>query len=247
MNKTTRKLPGTQRMKIENCFIWDDVFDLQMEYRDFLLSTNLDKVFFNWFETIEPVQELLDFTLCQIKNNKGYCFEGGIVTRPDGISVNIRKSDPLISASRLVQEDILLLEDNGSGYILKAGVLCFPASWTLAEKKGKSLTRIHNPVTEYDDALARRIERMFKGLKPGIPIWRSNFLLYDDYELFQPRLENEEKGNTRKFLSQFMRVERQSIFKLPKTNVVAFTIHTFVVPYEKLSEVQKKTLALYTS
>ena len=242
MDEITLRLPGTQRIDKEHCFLIDDAFNLQMKYRDWLISKKLDQVFFNWFDTQEEVKELLDFTIFQLKKTGKYFFNKRTATRPDSVEIDLKYKDPLIAASRLIQEDILLLQYNGSEHILKAGVLCFPASWTLNEKKGKSLTKIHNPVFEYTDTLAHRIERMFTNLKPDIPIWRSNFLLYDDYELFQPRLENEERGDAHKKLSQFMRVERQTIVKLPKTKVVAFAIHTFVVPYAKLSKMQKDTL-----
>ncbi len=247
MNEVTRKLPGIQPLKEKPCFLIDDVFSLQMQYRDQLLSQKIDKVFFNWFNTQEESQELLDFTLGQLQNNLKYSTDGNIITRPDGVKIDLTKADPIISASRLVQEDILLLKDDGLKHVLKAGVLCFPASWTLAEKKGKSLTEIHRPVPEYDETLAPRMEKMFKNLKPDIPIWRANFLLYDNHELFQPRLENDEKGNSRKKRSKFMRVERQVLLKMQKTQTVVFTIHTFVLPYANLSKRQKQSLRPHIS
>ena len=110
------------------------------------------------------------------------------------------------------------------------------------EKKNKSLTFIHGPVKEYNFDLANRIEKMFSNLKPDLPIWRANFLLYDDYELFQPRLEKEERGYSHKNLSKYMRVERQTLKKLPNSGVIIFCIHTFVVPYQNLSFEQKTSL-----
>jgi hypothetical protein len=156
--------------------------------------------------------------------------------------LNLLSEDPLLTASRLVQEDLLLLRKEGDEHILRAGVLCFPASWTLNEKKNKSLTNIHGPVKEYDKLLAPRIEKMFSNMRSSTPIWRSNFLLYDDYELFQPRLEKDEKGNGHKKLSQFMRVERQSLKKFSRSSNILFSIHTFVVPYLNLTSEQKETL-----
>ena len=82
-------------------------------------------------------------------------------------------------------------------------------------------------------------------MRADAPIWRSNFLLYEDYELYQPRLEQYENGNTHKKLSQFMRVERQTLVKLPRTEAVMFAIHTFVVPYIDLTIGQKSSLASF--
>jgi len=39
-----------------------------------------------------------------------------------------------------------------------------------------------------------------------------------------------------------VRVERQTLKKLPLSETVLFSIHTFVVPYSKLTNDQKRTL-----
>jgi hypothetical protein len=79
-------------------------------------------------------------------------------------------------------------------------------------------------------------------MRSSIPIWRANFLVYDDYELFQPRLEKDEKGDSHKKISQFMRVERQVLKKFSQSSNILFSIHTFIVPYLKLTSEQKETL-----
>ena len=62
---------------------------------------------------------------------------------------------PLDRAARLVPEDLLLLApfanaatDNATAvkWHLMAASLCFPAHWVLAEKMGKPLAAIHDPV-----------------------------------------------------------------------------------------------------
>ena len=145
----------------------------------------------------------------------------------------------------LVQEDILVLVKENNEHVLKAGVLCFPASWTLGEKMNRSLTSIHSPVSEYDTSLASRVEKMVTNLRPNYNIWRANFLLYDDYELFQPRKEKEEKGNPHKTMAKFLRVERQTFSKLKNNEALIFAIHTFVVPFNQLSEIQRSTILPY--
>ena len=215
MSVATSKLPGVQPVKADNFFLTDDAFEPQMKYRENLFNTKRDKVFFDNFEIENACIELLDFVIFELKKNDKYSFNGNKVTRPDGVEVNLLKGNPLVVAAHLVQEDLLLLRKEGSEHVLRAGVLCFPASWTLSEKKNKSLTSIHGPVAEYGANLASRIEKMFSNLKPETPIWRGNFLLYDNPELFQPRLEKEEKGNSHKTVAKYLRVERQTLKKLP--------------------------------
>ena len=242
MKPATSKLPGVQPIKSDGCFMMDEVFQLQMDYRDLLLRKKFDQVYINEFSGIEECTELLEFVIGELRQNDKYIFYDNKVIRPDGVELNLLSEDPLLTASRLVQEDLLLLRKEGDEHILRAGVLCFPASWTLNEKKNKSLTNIHSPVKEYNTVLASRIEKMFSNMKSSTPIWRSNFLLYDDYELFQPRLEKDEKGKSHKKLSQFMRVERQALKKFSRSKNILFSIHTFVVPYLNLNSEQKETL-----
>lgn len=109
-------------------------------------------------------------------------------------------------------------------------VLCFPASWLLSEKSGRPLSAIHETVDEYDTGLARRVQRMFDGVQVGRPLWRMNQLWYADPELHQPRsditpraIENKPEG------ASYYRSERQCILRLPQTQAVVFTIHTFVL------------------
>lgn len=134
----------------------------------------------------------------------------------------------MLTLSRLIQEDICLLERQGAEHVLTAALLCFPAAWTLAEKIGQPLTRIHRPVHAYDAAIAGRVQRLFDGVQAGRPLWRANLLRYDMPELFQPYTEAAgRKVGTAD--SRYERSERQTILRLPDTGAVAFVIHTTVV------------------
>ena len=135
--------------------------------------------------------------------------------------------DPMPVAARLVQEDLCLHEKQDDEHVLTAGVMCFPASWTLAEKVGRPLTGVHGPVDEYDENLAKRVQRLFDGVKEKKPMWRANLLRYDDPTLHQPR----EEGNPRPVgtdQSPYERSERQTLFRLPVSRAVVFAIHTVV-------------------
>jgi hypothetical protein len=242
MKEATRRMPGVQPLVAKDYFFVDDAFKKQMKYRDQLLLERFDEVYANKFTSNDECEELLEFVISHLKDNGAYKFKKNKLIRPDGVEFDLDGCDPLRLAASFVQEDILLLKKEKDEHILKAGVLCFPASWSLSEKIERSLTAIHSPVGEYTDQIAPRIEKMFSNMRVDTPIWRSNFLLYEDYELYQPRLEQHENGNTHKRLSQFMRVERQTLVKLPLTEAVMFAIHTFVVPYIDLTVDQKISL-----
>jgi len=146
----------------------------------------------------------------------GFVVSKDHVTCPDGRVVALDQDDPLGVLGRLVQCDLCLMHraEGAPEHVLGAAVLCFPASWTLAEKIGKPLLRIHKPVTEYPGDLERRVQRLMDGVQVGRPLWRFNRLRYADPELFQPRSDE--------------RAERQTLLRLPKTRWVVFAIHTYV-------------------
>ena len=171
-----------------------------------------------------------------------YIIEADNIRRPDGVTIDISMPD-LTTAARLVQDDLIILQEVDGEYILTAGVLCFPASWSLRQKFLKSLDIIHHPVTSYDANIAKRVNRMFTAMRPEQPLWRANFLLYQDADLHQPRHEGEArpKGKPR-----FVRVERQTLRKLPETQAVVFGIHTYVVPIDTLNDDEQRTLSRHS-
>ena len=148
------------------------------------------------------------------------------VTRPDGVSVQL-SGDPLVVAARLVQEDLCLHEKRGDQHVLTAAVICFPASWTLAEKIGKPLMDIHVGVDAYDSDLGKRVQRLFDGIQVDKPLWRYNILRYQNPELFQPRgvgdRRDEEEGGS------YIRSEHQALVRMAESGAVLFAIHTYVI------------------
>ncbi len=157
-----------------------------------------------------------------------FSLTGGHVTCPDGYTVSLDWDDPLWSVGHMLQQDVCILEQHEGVHVLSGAVLCFPASWTLAQKIGKPLIDIHQPVEDYDSEIAKRVQRLFDGVKEGRPLWRANAMRYEDPALFQPRLENDPRpiGSA---TASFVRSERQTVLRLPQPNAVAFMIHTTVV------------------
>ncbi|HHC29817.1 MAG TPA: DUF3445 domain-containing protein [Rhodobacterales bacterium] len=241
----TAKLPGLSPVAPGDWFWFDDVFALQMAYRDALIGERRGTVHVLDEGARPAADELLDMVLTEVLARPDYQRdegdEGAAVIRPDGVRVALDRSDPLATAGRLVQEDLVLLEKRGEGaasggeHVLTGAVLCFPASWTLAQKHGRPLAAIHGPVADYGGDMARRVQRLLDGLQPGRPIWRANALVYADPELHQPRREGEARALP-PGTARWLRSERQVLARLPKTGAVAFTIHTFVVPFEALND-----------
>ncbi len=143
--------------------------------------------------------------------------------------------DPLELAGRLVQEDLCLIQPGAEGPLLTAAVLCFPSRWRLAEKIGRPLAAVHGPVPLYADRLAGPVDRFMDRVKTGHIAARLNWSVLDDPALFQvggkyrdgvnEAITAENAGE-----ALFLRVERQTLRRLPRSGAVLFTIRVHVYP-----------------
>jgi hypothetical protein len=156
------------------------------------------------------------------------------------------ETHPLEAASRLVQEDLCVLQPGEGGYRLVAGCVCFPSNWSLAEKLGQPVRAIHGPVPGFDPTLADPVDRFFERLDPGRLVMRFNWLVHDTPELHQvdrvPELtpiSAEEAGER-----LWLRVERQVLRRLPRSGGVLFTIRTHVHPLGEAIATPKDAAAL---
>jgi hypothetical protein len=216
------RLPGTLPCDPDDWLRVDAAYGAQMRYRMQLLADRPDAVLFDKPATQEANQEVLSEALLILPALGFEVFETYVIC-PDGRRVMLDFDAALHTLGHLVQEDICVLQKQGDEHVLTGAVLCFPANWRLADKINRPLTGIHAPVAEYDENIARRVQRLFDGVKVGMPLWRFNKLRYDDADLHQPyRRVGDDK-------SPFIRSERQCILRLPRTDAVVFTIHTFVV------------------
>ncbi|MEJ2021673.1 MAG: DUF3445 domain-containing protein [Maritimibacter sp.] len=240
----TRRLPGLNPVEPGDWLRVDDAYAAQMGYREALLADRPGAVLALDEGARPAAEELLDVVLDEIAGKPGFVRDGDHVTCPDGRVVAIDRAAPLATCGRLVQEDLVLLEmrPGSDEHLLTGAVLCFPASWTLAEKFLKPLTLIHTPVPSYSADLARRVQRLFDGLQVGRPIWRANNLIYGNPDLHQPRSEDDRREDAADG-PRWLRVERQCLRRLAESRAVVFSIHSYVVPFESLEVEDQAALA----
>lgn len=147
---------------------------------------------------------------------------------------------PLDAAGRLVQEDLCLMEDDGSGiYKLTAASLCFPTRWLLSEKIDRPMQAIHTPVPGYDDRLASPMDKFFNALRPENPVWRLNWSLVETPELNLAIRHGETTLNTEISAENaganiWLRVERQTLRRMPESGAVLFTIRIYRHPMSEV-------------
>jgi hypothetical protein len=147
--------------------------------------------------------------------------------------------DPLELAGRLVQEDLCIIQNADDGPRFTAAVLCFPSRWRLHDKLGKPLPDVHGPVPLYADRLARPVNRFMRHVKPGHIAQRLNWSVMDDPDLFQiaghgrdginPAITAQNAGT-----KLTLRVERQTLRRLPQSDAVLFGIRVHVYPLARV-------------
>ena len=147
---------------------------------------------------------------------------------------------PLDLAGRLVQEDLCLLLPGESGYVLSAASVCFPLRWSLQEKLGQPISQIHQRVPGYPQKLERPVDNVFARLREGFPGLRFNWSIVDSPDLyleqdkwrtgFDPAITTENAGQ-----SLWLRVERQTLRRLPDSRGILFTIRTYIYPLDQVA------------
>lgn len=231
MTPRTAKAPGLMPLDMSAWTVRHSDFAAQMERRRSVLRDHADVAIGSMHEAEEPALELLSM----LKAHLGL----------DPEIAPIEEYCAWTAMAHLVAEDFcLLVPDDASGeYKLVGAILCFPSRWLLSEKLGRPMTIIHDPVPDYDDVLARRVNRVFAALHVDRPVVRVNWLVHQDPELFLP-LGREEKRDAPPPESGpcYLRTERQTLVRLPRTKAIAFGIKTSVCPVTCLSQAQARSL-----
>jgi dimethylamine monooxygenase subunit A len=136
---------------------------------------------------------------------------------------------PLLAASRLVSDDLVIMERVEGAWTNTACCLCNPTFFSAHDAFMKSLTLLHAPVPGGDSGLAARIGRVFSNLAPDIVLERHNWTVQWSDTRYSPNGAPLREAATSAPLSQaadqlFVRSERQTIRAFPDSGALLFTI-----------------------
>ena len=147
---------------------------------------------------------------------------------------------PLWAASRAVADDLCLMEERDGVWRLTALSLCAGSFFTACEVIGRSLSELHLPVTAFEDRLLARATRVFDNLRDDLVLERRNWSVVSDPELFAPnpgpmRAAIGTIDPTKAADALHVRVERQTLRRLPVCGGVVFTIRVWIAPLSEIA------------
>jgi hypothetical protein len=145
--------------------------------------------------------------------------QGAALDPPGGLA------DPLDWAGRHVAEDLLLLDAAHPEVPLVAGSLCFPNGWEIRAALGRSIAAIHAPVPGFAATIGGPTLRLMRRLRPERPVWRANWTLRttDRPDLPPGTPLPPPPADPGRI---WVRVERQTLSRVPGGDAVLFTVHT---------------------
>jgi len=242
----TARLPGTVPLLPGTWFKVDEAYGGQMALRERLIARHRDRVIAALPTARPAIYEMYGAALRALEDRPDFGVGRRCVLRPDGVRVARDPDDPLGTLGQVVAEDLCVLEkpEGAREHVLTAAVLCFPSHWTLAEKLGLPMGRIHVPVRRYTAEVAQRVQRLLDGLAPGRMLMRMNALPTDQPWLFTPAREADSTEVLDAGLP-YLRSERQVFVRLPRTGAIVFSIQTRLLPRQALTPAQADGLATY--
>ncbi|WP_298465866.1 DUF3445 domain-containing protein [uncultured Erythrobacter sp.] len=138
-------------------------------------------------------------------------------------------------------EDMCLLtkREGDNQYRLIGAAVAWPTDWHPKNKIGLPLRALHAPIAGYEEQLATGVDRFMDTLKAGPIYGRCNWFIAPTGERrwiadappeqAYSHVTADNAGET-----LFVRSERQTLRRLPKTGAILFTIGIYVEPLGKL-------------
>ena len=218
------------------------------EKRD-LAATRLPEIFRATDDSLAAQQECLTELVSHLEtqHQELYRRDGDLMhIAGQPLDLSDETVPPLLRAGMLVQDDLVIMMRREAGWSIAAAHLSFPSSWLLAEKFNRPMEEVHEhvPGVEGGTRNATMINRIFDNLAPGLPAERFNWSINWKEKLFHPETGRDDTAAPDEAV---VRVERQTLTKLPETGAIVFTIRIYLDPvtlFEKHWDGRRLALAL---
>jgi hypothetical protein len=160
---------------------------------------------------------------------------------------------PLEICARLAMEDFnILIKDEATGeHHLQASATLFPAGWRLTERIGWSASRLHGLVPQWRSKLSKPVEHYFSRLTSESSMLRHAYFIQivPAGQALQQTLFIQNPGDFYP-VTEFdiddvwLRTERQTFRRLPKSGAVVFTVKTDLARLSDVGEDELERLAV---
>lgn len=190
-------------------------------------------------DTEAAQQEVLDLLTDYLPQHHPahYSLDGTHMTAA-GVDADIADAGmmPLHRAGLLVQDDLVIMRKGDDGWRIAAAFLAFPSSWRLSEKFGLLMDEVHAPVPGFQGGSrnAGLINRMFDNLSPARIVVRWNWSVNWSHALYHPASKAEEEKRGVPPSEAIIRIERQTLRKLPVSGDILFTIRIYLDPLKAI-------------
>ena len=215
IGESFRHRVGVKPLDLANWFVRDDEWEPTIAMKRTLLAERRDQVVSFRDDGHDVAQEAAELVLAWVGGSTG---RTGV--------------DALVDAALSVPDDLTVLRsvdaDGGEQLPFVAGVVCSPSRWRLNEKIGLDMLAVHKPVALYAEHIGAAVDTTLTRLSPEKPIWRSNWTLEDHPALFQP--QSPDRPLVEHPSDLWIRIERETLRRLPRTRGILFTIRGFQEP-----------------
>jgi hypothetical protein len=165
-----------------------------------------------------------------------------------------------MQVSYLIEEDFMLLEEVEGTLQITAASNAYSSSGRLVGSVGHDMEWAHEPVPQLTRKLGGKINRVLGSIHAATPCERFNwqitpmatvFFPHDDPHAANAAAMREvlvelcrDPARAGEFL--WIRVERQTLARLPDSNAVAFSLHTYSDPLSSMQSDVESVRAIWT-
>jgi dimethylamine monooxygenase subunit A len=248
------------------CLTVTDKYKEEIELKRKLLAQHKERCYQSLPYSIEAQWEIMMVLMEELATNEPSCFSlerkgneyrfvNHLLEEEETFIFRDMKTislEPLDLVGRHTQEDLILMGDRDADLYLDAGQLCFPSNWSLCFTLGMDFKSIHFPVPGIsENHFIDKVQRFIKQIRPGHTWERKNWSITIGSKLDTPLETYSEWGTRRLEVTAenagelvHLRVEVQRLHRLPISNDVLFTIHTYLLPVKAL-EANREWLQLF--
>jgi dimethylamine monooxygenase subunit A len=227
---------GIRPLDIAEWFIFDEHYEFELKQKQILTKQNPHTV----FAAIQNIEDEIDEVTHSIRDHLSTHHAEKFHHVQLDSSLN-----QLAAIALHVQEDLVLMVERDGRLIFGAGSVHFPNRWDLRSKLGLTMREVHAPVASLNAQLEPAIDDFLTRLSSDKPVWRLGWGVIDSKDLYQP---TDGTASPRPLnatpADHYLRVERETLTRFPRTNCVLFTIRTFLTPLTDIARNSESALAL---